>query len=184
MSTTDQAAVALGRVPDTGRGALPSALIHGESLVAAASSALAEAGVELLDAGATWARVQALDRRLVLHDPLCPLTPVAFLRAAAAASGQVVVGVRPVTDTIKLVRDGVVGGTVVRDALWTVTSPVVLSAPVVKALSEWPDLDSFAALVSALRERFPVCFLLAPSIGRRVEDESAVRLLEAVDATS
>ena len=41
---------------------------------------------------------------LVIHDPLCPLTPVAFIEQAIEESvqtGAVVVGVRPVTDTVK-----------------------------------------------------------------------------------
>ena len=170
---------ALGLVPVTGRGSLPFALVHGESLVATASWALGEAGVDLLDFTVTWPGIRAGGRALVLHDPLCPLTPVPFLRAAvAAARTEVVVGVHPVTDTVKTVRDGVVGGTVDRDSLWQVTSPVVLPAVVVQALAGWPELDDFAALVDELRERFEVRFLEAPALGRRVGDESAVRMLE------
>ena len=65
-----------------------------------------------------------------------------------------------------------------RDSLWQVTSPVVLPAAVVQALTAWPDLDDFAALVDGLRERFEVRFVEAPALGRRVGDESAVRMLE------
>ena len=170
---------AVGHVPVTGRGSLPFALVHGESLVATASWALGEAGVDLLDFTVTWPRIRTDGRALVLHDPLCPLTPVPFLRAAVAAAGnEVVVGVHPVTDTVKTVRDGVVGGTVDRDSLWQVTSPVVLPAEVVQALAAWPELDDFAALVDGLRDRFEVRFLEAPALGRRVDDESAVRMLE------
>lgn len=175
----------LGIVATTGRGSLPFALLHGESLVATASWALGEAGVDLLDFNVTWAQVQEVGAVVVLHDSLCPLTPVPFLRAAIEASadrGAVVIGVRPVTDTIKTVTGGVVGETVDRDSLWTVTSPIVLPAVVVAALPEWPELDDFAALATWLRGRFPVSFLQAPALGRRVEDESAVRLLEAFRA--
>jgi 2-C-methyl-D-erythritol 4-phosphate cytidylyltransferase len=165
-----------------GRGSLPFTLLQNESLVATASWALGEAGAELLDFNALWGQVQESGRAVVLHDPLCPLTPVPFLRFAiesSAADDVVVVGVRPVTDTIKAVADNVVGETVDRESLWTVTSPIVLPPAVVATLPAWPDTDDFAALAASLRTRFPVSFLEAPSIGRRVEDESAVRLLEA-----
>ena len=189
MSTTDAADLdyepphAVGQIPTTGRGSMPFALLHGESLVAVAAWAAGEAGIELLDFDTSWQQVQEREEPLLLHDPLCPMTPVAFLREAvvrAVDGDAVVVGVHPVTDTIKAVREGRVGGTVDRDGLWSVTSPVVLPASVVGALADWPDADDFAALVTGLRERFPVEFLQAPALGRRVEDESAVALLEAL----
>ena len=67
---------AVGWVPVDGRGSMPYALLHGESLVAVASWALGDAGVELLDFTADWADVQARETALVVHDPLCPGTPV------------------------------------------------------------------------------------------------------------
>ena len=45
-------------MPVEGRGSLPFALVHGESLVAAASWALGEAGVELFDASVTFDQVR------------------------------------------------------------------------------------------------------------------------------
>ena len=103
MYDEDESARPVGVVPVEGRGSLPFALLHGESLVAVASWALGEAGVELLDFTASWADVQARGTALVVHDPLCPGTPADFLRevVAAAADGRVVVGVRPVTDTVQ-----------------------------------------------------------------------------------
>ena len=47
---------AVGVVPVEGRGSMPFALLHGESLVAVASWALGEAGVELLDFTAVLGR--------------------------------------------------------------------------------------------------------------------------------
>jgi 2-C-methyl-D-erythritol 4-phosphate cytidylyltransferase len=189
---------AVGVVPTDGRGSLPFALLHNEALVAVASWALGEAGVELLDFTAPWSEVVARGLPLVVHDPLCPATPVTFLAAAvaeSAASGAVVVGVRPVTDTVKHLDDvdgsddgdggdggdggGMVGGTVDRSALVAVASPVVLPAAVVSTLDDWPDLDDVAALVERLRGKYPVSFLEAPAQARRVADESDVRLLEA-----
>lgn len=168
---------AVGQVPVTGRGSLPFALLDGEALVAVASWTLEAAGVELLDFDVSWDAVRRLGRPLVIHDPLCPLTPPGFLReAVAAATDAVVVGAQPVRDT-NSVHEGAVGETVDREALWAVTSPIVLPASVVAQLDDWPDTDDVTVLVARLCERFPVSFLEAPALGRRVEDESAVALL-------
>src|SRR3954447_21018861 len=121
----------LGWGPLGGRGALPFALVHGESLVAAASWALGEAGVALFDASVTLEQVRDSGRSLVLHDPQCPLTPVDFLLEAVALgeeTGAVVVGFRPVTDTVKRSEGDRLGETVDRTDLRTVTSPVVIPA--------------------------------------------------------
>jgi len=72
----------LGIVPTEARGSLLYALVHGESLVAAASWALTTAGVELFDYTVSFEAVQDADRALVVHDPLCPLTPASFLEEA------------------------------------------------------------------------------------------------------
>jgi hypothetical protein len=196
MSTTHDRDVPTptGIVPTEGRGSLPFTLLHGESLVATASWALAEAGAELLDFNADWSSVQSREAALVVHDPLCPLTPVPFLRTAIAAvcsddaaphdPGLVVVAVRPVTDTVKTLTGGMVGATVDRSALVAVTSPVVLSAAVVAGLPDWPDLCDLGALVRSLGARFTVSLLEAPALGRRAVDESDVHLLEAFGATA
>src|SRR3954464_1012786 len=136
---------AVGIVPVEGRGSMPFALLDGESLVAVASWALEEAGVELLDFTAAWADVQARDAALVLHDPLCPGTPAEFLAraVAAAAGGAVVVGVRPVTDTVKSIEGGVLGDTLDREGLVAVASPVALPADVVAQLTGPPALEDF-----------------------------------------
>jgi 2-C-methyl-D-erythritol 4-phosphate cytidylyltransferase len=178
---TDEPA-ALGTVPTEGRGSLPFCLWHGESLVAAASWALAEAGVRLLDFNTSWSAVRDAAAPLVVHDPLCPATPVAFLRSVvehARPDGPVVAAVRPVTDTVKVLSDGVVGVTVDRSELVALASPVVLPAGVVAALSDWPDLADLPALVADLAARFGVSFVEAPPEARRIVDESDLRLLAA-----
>ena len=186
----------LGVVPLGGRGSLPYALVHGESLLAAASWALTSAGVELYDFDVPFAEVREAGRMLVVHDPLCPLTPVAFLEQAVAEadrSGAVVVGVRPVTDTVKEYDDPSgsgsavpLGPTVEREDLVCVTSPVVLPAAVVAALdgidaAEQPDL---AGLVAELAGRFPVQYLEAPPLGRRVVGDADLDLLAALSVTT
>ena len=175
----------LGWVPVEGRGSLPFALVHGESLVAAASWALAEAGVDLFDATVTFEEVRRAGRALVLHDPLCPLTPVDFLAAAverSAATGTVVVAFRPVTDTVKTVTAGadvLLGETVDRAGLRAVASPIVVPATVLAELDRL-DASDFPALVADLATRAALTWLEAPPLARRVRDEADLADLEAL----
>src|SRR4051812_30704490 len=173
---------ALGAVREQARGHLPFALIHGEALVAAAAWALGEAGVTPIDTGTPWAALVEAEEPLVLHDPLCPMTPPAFIAecvARAVERAAVVVGVRPVTDTVKVVEDGLVGATLDREGLVAVASPVVLPATVVASLGGLPSTD-LVALVAELRRRYPVELVEAPPAARRVGSEEDVRVLEAL----
>ena len=173
---------ALGTVLEQDRGHLPFALIHGEALVAAAAWALGESGVTPVDTGTTWDALVESGEPVVLHDPLCPMTPPDFIAGClehAVEHACVVVAVRPVTDTVKAVADGVVGETVDREGLVAVASPVVLPAEVVAALDGLPSTD-FAELAAALRARFPVELVEAPPSARRVGSAEDVRVLEAL----
>jgi 2-C-methyl-D-erythritol 4-phosphate cytidylyltransferase len=140
--------------------------------------------VTLVDAGTPWSSLVAAGDPLVLHDPLCPLTPPGFVAECVAASedGAVVVGVRPVTDTVKVVVNGYVGATVDRDALLQVASPVVLPAAVVAEFDELPTSD-LAALVAALAPHVPVVTREAPPSARRVGGTDDLRLLEALTSS-
>lgn len=183
-----------GIVVEEGRGALPFHLIHGESLVAAAAWAAGEAGIDLLDQTVPWDLVVELEQPLLLHDPLCPMTPPDFLRRCAERAGvedRILVGVRPVTDTVKEERvapDGgrSLGATVDRDGLVEVCSPVVLPASVVAdLLGDGGRLPAtaFVALVAALRERYGadrVELVEAPPAARRVGSEADLQVLEAL----
>lgn len=178
----DEEVPALGAVVEEGRGSLPFALIHGEALVACAGWALGESGVTLVDLGTEWAGLVDAGEPVVLHDALCPLTPPGFIAAClreAVAHDAVVVGVRPVTDTVKRVDGGVVGATLDREGLLAVASPVVLPAAVVAGLDHLPSTD-FAELVAALAADHPVRTLPAPPEGRRVGTAEDVRILEAL----
>lgn len=178
----DEPPPTLGTVIDEGRGHLPYMLIHGEALVAAAVWALGASGVTPVDTGTTWAALVESGEPFVLHDALCPMAPPAYLASCverAVSRGCVVVGVRPATDTIKAVADGVVGETVDRDGLVVVASPVVLPPEVVAALEGLPSTD-FVTLVGELRRRFPVELVQAPPEARRVGSEDDVRVLEAL----
>ena len=167
---------------------MPFELVHGESLVACAAWALSRSGVTPVDAGLRWEQLtEMLDRTgepLVLHDVLCPMTPPSFIAdcvAQATASGAVVVGTRPVTDTVKVLTDGFVGATVDRDGLLAVASPLVLPASVAGTLTEVPrDLARAVAGLAAAGQE--VRTVTAPPEGRRVTSVAALRVLEALTA--
>ncbi|UMG91325.1 2-C-methyl-D-erythritol 4-phosphate cytidylyltransferase [Nocardioides sp. TF02-7] len=173
---------ALGFVVEADRGSLPFHLIHGEALVAAAAWAAGEAEIDLVDLTVPWEAVADEGLPVVLHDPLCPMTPPAFLAAClrtAVAQDAVVVGTRPVTDTVKQVADGRLGATVDRDTLVAVCSPVVLPARVVAELPGLPTTD-FAGLVDRLRASYDVVWADAPAEARRVADDEDLRVLAAL----
>jgi 2-C-methyl-D-erythritol 4-phosphate cytidylyltransferase len=174
--------VAWGVVLTDDRGSLPFTLVHGEALAAAAVWALGEAGVQPVDLTVPWSSLREAGDAVVLHDSLCPLTPPEFIAACLAEAvehDEAVVGVRPVTDTVKTVQDGVVGATVDRDHLVVVCSPVVLPGSVVAELDDEPGPD-LVALVAELGRRGPVRRVEAPSAAHRVDGADDVRLLEAL----
>lgn len=181
----DERPASAAMILEEDRGALPYHLVHGEALVAAAAWAAGEAGLELVDLTTGWEAVAGWEVPLVLHDPLCPMTPPDFIAACAAraaADGVAVVGVRPVTDTVKVVTDGVLGDTVDRDGLAAVCSPVVLPTAAVAAVAAAGGLPStdFVALVAWLRERYDVALVEAPPSARRVAGDDDLRVLEAL----
>ena len=172
----------MGFVVDEGRGSLPYRLVHGEALVAAAAWAMGEAGVDLVDLTVPWHVVAEIGRPLVLHDPLCPMTPPGFIADCvqlAVARDVVTVGVRPVTDTVKQVAGGRLGQTVDRDGLAMVCSPIVLPARVVAGIGDRPGGD-FVELVTRLRASYDVVLVDAPPAARRVASDGDIELLEAL----
>lgn len=180
---------ALGILLTDGRGSLPFALIHGEALVATAGWAMGESGITPIDLGVTWVGLVDAEEPVVLHDVLCPMTPPEFLADClidAVEHDRVVVGVRPVTDTVKRVDDGYVGATLDRDELVRVCSPVVLPVSVVAALDGLSVADlgaaDLATLVAGLRTRFVVHEVSAPTEARRVDTVEDVAVLEALTA--
>lgn len=173
---------ALGVVVEADRGSLPFSLVHGESLVACAAWALADAGVTVVDASVTWAGIREAEEPFVLHDALCPLTPAGFIAECvrvAVADDVVVVGVRAVTDTVKVVADGLVGATVDRTGLVEVWSPIVLPASTCAALEAQPG-EAFAGAAVRLREVAAVKLVDAPPAARRVASADDLLLLEAL----
>ena len=173
---------AFGVVLEDGRGALPFALVHGQPLVACAAWALEEAGAELLGVGTPWQQLVESGRPVVLHDALCPMTPPSFLTAClrqSVAHDCVVVGVRPVTDTVKVASGDRLGATVDRSTLVQVTSPVVVPAAAAAGLADQLGLE-LSTVVANLAQRFHVETVEAPAEGRRVGDEGDLRVLEAL----
>jgi hypothetical protein len=125
---------------------------------------------------------------LLVHDPLCPLVGPDFLHAihdlAMGRPEASFAAFRPVTDTVKTVVEGTIQGTIDRDLLVALAAPVVLGAAVVAAADGPPPITDFADLVAWARSRAAVELVKAPSLARRVDDESAVAFLECVDELS
>lgn len=155
----EEAGPALGTILDEGRGSLPYALIHGESLVACAAWALGDAGVRAVDLGTRWSGIADSAEPFVVHDALCPMTPAAFIASCverSARTGAVVAGV---------------------DAAGGVLSPVVLPAGVVADLADLPSTD-MPELVRLLAGRYAVDMLPAPTSAARVTSLADVAALE------
>jgi 2-C-methyl-D-erythritol 4-phosphate cytidylyltransferase len=134
---------------------------------------------EVVGAGDFWARSHG--RAVAVLDPLCPLVPASFvtqvLERSQAEPATALVAFRPVTDTVKSVVGGRIRGTIDRQRLAMVSSPVVLP---VAALGEQPPTD-VSDLVTWLRLRVTVELVRAPSAARRVDDEAALQVLECLD---
>jgi 2-C-methyl-D-erythritol 4-phosphate cytidylyltransferase len=199
----------LGVVPVVGRGPLVHGSLSGmplvERAVALAASVCptvlvvhadtervilsARAGLDLValpeEERVLRHHLQAADL-VVIHDPLCPLVPESFVRRLVDnAAGAVMVAVRPVVDTIKATEDGVIAGTVDRERLRVVSSPLVVPAVLLAAV---PDLGAalsdLPGLVETLRGQARVELVIAPSVSRRIEDSSSLRLMASVDAVA
>ncbi|GAB4012572.1 2-C-methyl-D-erythritol 4-phosphate cytidylyltransferase [Nocardioides ultimimeridianus] len=184
----EQRPAASGVILDADRGTLPFQLIHGESLVAAAAWSAGEAGIELIDSTLPLEVVVERDEPLVLHDPLCPMTPPSFLAEcveSCVATGAVVIGVRPVTDTVKQVDGELLGATVDRDALVAVCSPVALPPDILAELiAAGPIPTDLVALLAVLRAAHPdrIDLVEAPAAARRVGSAEDIRVLQALTA--
>jgi 2-C-methyl-D-erythritol 4-phosphate cytidylyltransferase len=191
----------LGLVVDTGPDTAARLRLHGRTLVAHARDTLmAVPGFDVVVVGGGVSRtVPALapdepwrtrvSGTLVVHDPCCPLLPPSAVREcldrlATAGPGSAVIGVRPVTDTIKEVVDGSIVGTVDRDSLTALASPVAIGQelldPLSRALPLAGQLADLPAVVQALSDLGNVVPVQVSSSARRVGDDSDVALLECL----
>jgi 2-C-methyl-D-erythritol 4-phosphate cytidylyltransferase len=153
--------------------------------------AASDVQIRVVDAAAWWEELRgAVARPLLVHDPLCPLTPEDLLTTVlerAGGSKASVAAVRPVTDTVKTAAEGRITGTIDRSGLVVVASPVVIAASVMERAAEddaEPPVQEMAGLVAWLRARGTVETVHAPSLGSRVDDASSVQLLESMDELS
>jgi hypothetical protein len=200
-----------GVVPLGRRGSLPFAVLHQRQLYLHALLALAAViprpvlladadpalrqqidlpelplGTRVLSPEVWWA--ERKPGPVLVHDPLCPLTPVSVLADAVARVEAdpdcSIATYRPVTDTVKTAVDDRIEGTIDRERLGIVTSPVAIHQALVDGLPQPPHLDDLGRLVGWIRGRGRLELVKAPSVARRVDDESAVHLLECLDEMS
>lgn len=106
----------------------------------------------------------------VVVDERCPGVDAGTLRAMlrAVTDGLPRVGVRPVTDTVKRLRDGVVLGTVDRSELLQVTGPLVVPGDIPVVVRE-----SLAATAQWLDD---VVTVEMPDAVRRFADDGDLRI--------
>jgi 2-C-methyl-D-erythritol 4-phosphate cytidylyltransferase len=198
---TPAVATVLGLVVDSGPGTVPRLQLHGRTLVAHARDTLmAVPGVDVLVVGGgvphglnalapdePWRT--RVGGTLLVHDPHCPLLPPPAIhecldRLAATGPASAVIGVRPVTDTIKEVLDGSIASTVDRDSLTALASPVAvgheLLDPLSRALPLAGQLADLPAVVKVLSDVGTVVPVQVPSSARRVSHGSDVELLECL----
>ncbi len=134
----------------------------------------------LAEVGAPAVPVPPVAGGLVLLDERCPgVTADVVRRVVASAEGAVAVGVRPVTDTVKALRDGYVGPTVDRDGLVAVCSPVVVPASLRAPVGLLGAPHDLPGLVGRLVDGgVPLRLVEVPVGGRRVADAAELALLE------
>ena len=144
-------------------------------------------GARVVTSRTWWEELDPADH-LVVHDALCPLTTAQFLRDVAERvverPGCSFMSFRPVTDTTKTVVDGQISGTIDRQGLAALMSPAVVPASVLApavSAGRMPPLSDFAELATWLRGLGDLQLVRAPSMARRVDDASAVNLLECLD---
>lgn len=123
-------------------------------------------------------------RALLVHDPLCPLAPATHLDevldelALPGGGYRAGAAVHPMTDTVKTVHaddEGfAVAGTVDRERLRVVTTPVMVPADLAASL---PAAADGPALVAGLRHHGEVLLVTAPPIARRVHDRAGLHLV-------
>jgi hypothetical protein len=202
---------ALGVVPTVGRSVLSGLTLAGEPLFVHASRTLASlpgmrtllvaedgrcdeasaalavahlADVDVVGMSDVEVRLQVLagEDVVVVHDPLCPMTPATWVRTLLDRfrPGLALAAVLPVVDTLKTTSDGVVTGTLDRMGLKILSSPTMFPA---RTLIDEPGLSALladpVALLELLRGRYGVELVEAPSTARRVDDEAGVELLAA-----
>jgi 2-C-methyl-D-erythritol 4-phosphate cytidylyltransferase len=198
----------LGVVPLIGRGPLVHGSIGGSTLAEMATQLVARvtgavvvvvdasehavAGAEpserisLPEGGPGLLRLLETFDQVVVHDPLCPLVPEQFVRRLMAGDRESVrVAVRPVIDTVKATVDGVVTGTVDRERLRVISSPVVAPGRLLAGIDDLAAaLTDLTVLVAQLRVAGETELVVAPTVSHRIDDTPGLRFVAAVAAVS
>jgi len=161
-------------------------VVDAEPAAPGGAAAHASDEVRTVRPGLPLSRLAAGYDVVLVHDPLCPLVPARALSACLDAVGPdgAVVGVLPVTDTVKRVEADVIISTVDRDSLRLLAAPVAFAASLVPALGRLlpraHDLHDLVRLVGVLGDLATVVPVQVPARGRRVDDAEDVAVLECL----
>jgi hypothetical protein len=117
---------------------------------------------------------------LLVHDPLCPLTPPSLLvsMAALGADGAAAVAVLAMTDTVKTTTGDLVTATIERAAVAAVASPFV--GPTELVLQAAGTVLDLPGLVRRLWGLVPIELVAADALCARVSEASELELLSSV----
>jgi 2-C-methyl-D-erythritol 4-phosphate cytidylyltransferase len=186
-------------VPVARAGSLALAELAGEPLLLRALSATSAAGLDPVVVTDDLASVRpvlqdvapllgiadlaaAVGQRgpLLVHDPLCPLTPPSLLvsMSAMGADGAAAVAVLALTDTVKTTAGNVVTGTIDRAAVAAVASPFV--GPTELVLQAGGAVLDLPGLVRRLWDLVPIELVAAAAQCARVSEPSELELLSSV----
>ncbi len=186
-------------VPVARAGSLALAELAGEPLLLRALSTVSAAGLDPVVVTDDLASVRPVLRdtaplvaiadlaasvgtsgTLLVHDPLCPLTPPALLVSMSelGADGAAAVAVLAITDTVKTTTGDVVTATIDRAAVAAVASPFVGPTELVmRAAGTVLDLPG---LVRRLWGQVPIELVAADAQCARVSEASELDLLSSV----
>jgi 2-C-methyl-D-erythritol 4-phosphate cytidylyltransferase len=186
-------------VPVARTGSLALAELAGEPLLLRALSAVSAAGLDPVVVTDDLASVRPVLRdaaplvgiaelaasvgqrgTLLVHDPLCPLTPPSMLvsMSAMGADGAAAVAVLTMTDTVKSTVGDVVTGTIDRAAVAAVASPFV--GPTELVLRAGGAVLDLPGLVRRLWGLVSIELVTAAAQCARVSEPSELELLAYV----
>jgi len=122
-----------------------------------------------------WLGMQAVPDSaavIVVHDAVRPFLTRALIDrvVAAARRGGAAICARPIAETVKRVRGGVVETTIDRSALWAVQTPQAFRAPLLREAHEKARRDGFLGTdESMLVERLGQPVIVVPGVPENVK---------------
>lgn len=132
-----------------------------------------------------WLGVQAVPDDaavIIVHDAVRPFITRTLIDAVvkAARTGGAAICARPIAETVKRVRDGVVEGTLDRTGLWAVQTPQAFRAPVLREAHEKARRDGYLGTDEAmLVERLGHAVTVVPGLAENVKITTADDLRRA-----